>query len=533
MLNAAADILIVGAGPVGLLLATELRRDGVDVRLVDRMPARTFYCKALGITPRTIEIFEDIGIAQRAIEAGTWLTGIETWRDGVRDPARSMSVPRQGLPYGSLSLAQFETERLLEAALAAHGQRVEYGVELVAFEEREGAVHAHLTDSRGQAHTMRCRWLVGCDGAHSKVRSTLGLPFEGGQYPQTFALADLDVEWDLPRGPMYRFDWSEGARPKASLAAVPIRGSAHRYRLSVIVPEERAVALADTPSPDFETMRALLLPASPDGTQLSSMRWSSVYRVSHRIVPAYSRGRVFVAGDAAHIHPPVGGQGMNTGLQDAHNLAWKLSLAAKGLAQPELLESYSEERHPVGVDVVQSTSAALNAVFAREAATPAMRETQLLVTYRGSHIVADECPDMDATSPAPGDRVPELGSLQQAFVGHARRLHECVGRGRHVLLGYIDAPGTQYDAFVEGWSALDALPHELASAVLIVAPGCEVPANEQITVLTDAANEFTAAFRATGGTVWGVRPDAHIGWRSRHCSKEAVKGWLRRSIQVD
>jgi 2-polyprenyl-6-methoxyphenol hydroxylase-like FAD-dependent oxidoreductase len=136
MLNAAIDILIVGAGPVGLVLATELRRDGVDVRLIDCMASRIFYCKALGITPRTIEIFEDIGIAQRAIEAGVWLTGVQTWQDGTPVPARSMSVPRQGLPYGSLSLAQFETERLLEAALAAHGGRVEYGVELVAFEER-------------------------------------------------------------------------------------------------------------------------------------------------------------------------------------------------------------------------------------------------------------------------------------------------------------------------------------------------------------------------------------------------------------
>lgn len=475
MSNDAPDVLIVGAGPVGLLLATELRRDGVDVRLVDRMPARIFYCKALGITPRTIEIFEDIGIARRAIEAGVWLTGVQTWQDGAPVPARSMSIQMQGLPYGSLSLAQFETERLLEAALATQGGHVEYGVELVEFEEREGMVHAQLTDPDGQTQTLRCRWLVGCDGAHSKVRSSLGLAFEGGQYPQTFALADLDVEWDLPRGPMYRFDWSAGARPKASLAAVPVRGSERRYRLSIIVPGDRAAALADTPSPDFDTMGALLLPALPDNTRLSSMRWSSVYRVSHRIVPAYARGNVFIAGDAAHIHPPVGGQGMNTGLQDAHNLAWKLSLAARGLAHPELLGSYSEERHPVGVDVVQSTSAALNAVFAREAATPAMRETQLLVTYRGSRIVADECPEMDATSPAPGDRVPEVGGLQQRFVGHAERLHEYVGRGRHVLLGYIDAPGAQYDAFVEGCAAFGALPHELASAVLISARDVTCP----------------------------------------------------------
>lgn len=149
--------------------------------------------------------------------------------------------------------------------------------------------------------------------------------------------------------------------------------------------EDRAAALADASSPDFDTLRALLLPALPDGTQLSSMRWSSVYRVSHRIVPAYSRGRVFIAGDAAHIHPPVGGQGMNTGLQDARNLAWKLALAARDLAQPELLESYSEERPPVGVDVVQSTSAALNAVFAREVATPAARNPVARHLSRQSH----------------------------------------------------------------------------------------------------------------------------------------------------
>ena len=336
-----------------------------------------------------------------------------------------------------------------------------------------------------------------------------------------------------PEDPCTSFDWSAGARPKASLAAVPVRGSEQRYRLSIIAPEDKAVALANTPSPDFDTMCALLLPALPDNTRLSAMRWSSVYRVSHRIVPAYSRGSVFIAGDAAHIHPPVGGQGMNTGLQDAHNLAWKLSLVARGRAQPELLDSYSEERHPVGVDVVRSTSAALNAVFAREAATPAMRETQLLVTYRGSRIVADECPGMDAALPAPGDRVPEVGGFQQIFVGHAQRLHEYVGRGRHVLLGYIDAPGAQYDAFVKGCSTLDALPGEMASAVLIAAPGCEVAPNERFTVLTDATNEFDTAFRALGGTVWGVRPDTHIGWRCRPCSKEAVKVWLRRSMQID
>jgi hypothetical protein len=255
------------------------------------------------------------------------------------------------------------------------------------------------------------------------------------------------------------------------------------------------------------------------------MRWSSVYRVSHRIASGYGHGRVFIAGDAAHIHPPVGGQGMNTGLQDAHNLAWKLAYVAKGLAHPKLLDSYSAERHPVGVDVVQSTSAALNAVLARQAANPAMRETQLLVTYRGSPIVADMCADADPELPAPGDRLPDACGLSQRFVGRPRRLHEFTGHGRHVLLGYVDAAGAQVDAFVDGYRALAGLLPDAASAVLVAAPGCDVSGGELTTVLTDTKGEFAAACRASGGMVWIVRPDGHIGWRSGHCSGDAVKSW--------
>ena len=530
------DVLIVGAGPVGLLLGTELQRDGITVSVIDRMPARGFFCKALGVTPRTLEIFDNLGIVDRAIEAGVWLTGVETWVDAAIVPARSMHMPEHGLPYGSLSLAQYETERLLEAAFAEHGGHVSYGYTLDSFSEMEDAIEARLTGPQGEARTLRCRWLVGCDGAGSKVRSALGLSFEGEKFPQTFALADVDVDWAFPRGPMYRFEWSDAARANASLAAVPVRGSTRRYRLSMIVQEARAASLVGVAAPDFDTMSALLLPSLPQGTRLSSMRWSSVYRVSHRIAPAYGKGRAFIAGDAAHIHPPVGGQGMNTGLQDAHNLAWKLALVAKGCAGPELLASYSAERHPVGLDVVQSTSAALNAVLARKAANPAMRETQLLITYRGSPIVSDAWPHAAPELPAPGDRLPDVGGLSQRFVGYARRLHELIGNGRHTLLGYADATGEQYDAFVDGCRVLAALLPGAASAVLVAAPGCEVQGDELMTVLTDSGNEFADTFGAPGGMVWIVRPDGHIGWRSRDCSGDSVSNFceqyerLRRAV---
>jgi 2-polyprenyl-6-methoxyphenol hydroxylase-like FAD-dependent oxidoreductase len=519
------DVLVVGAGPVGLLLGTELQRDGVAVKVIDRMPSRGFFCKALGITARTLEIFDNLGIVDRAIGAGTWLTGVETWVDGARVPTRSMRVPDEGLPYGSLSLAQYETERLLEAAFAEHGAHVSYGCTLNSFIENDETIDAFLTGAQGEALTLRCKWLVGCDGAHSKVRSGLGLSFEGEQYPQTFALADVDIDWSCPRGPMYRFEWTDPARAKVSVAAVPVRGSAKRYRLSMIVPDEQASLLNNAVTPDFETMCNLLLPSLPEGSQLSSMRWSSVYRVSHRLASTYGGGRAFIAGDAAHIHPPVGGQGMNTGLQDAHNLAWKLAHVAKGLMGPTLLESYQAERHPVGVDVVKSTSAALNAVLARQAANPAMRETQLLISYRGSPIINDLWPDADPTAPAPGDRAPDARALTQLFVGHTRRLHEYIGRGKHTLVGYVDEPA-QCDAFVDGCRALSAALPDAVSAVLVTAPGCDVSDCEFATTLTDASGEFATMYHASGGAVWIVRPDGYIGWRSRDCSGAEMRSWL-------
>jgi 2-polyprenyl-6-methoxyphenol hydroxylase-like FAD-dependent oxidoreductase len=207
-MNPSAEILIVGAGPVGLLLAAELRRDGIDVLLIEQMAQRTFFCKALGVTARTLEIFEDLGLVEQAIDAGVWLTGIRVFNDGKA--AQTMEVPATGFPYGALSLAQFETERLLEEGLHQRGGAVTYGWSLSGLVEQTDGVVAQVQSLEGRRQEVRCRWLVGCDGAHSKVRHLLNLNFEGSKFPQTFMLADLDVTWDLPRGPMYRFNQTAG-----------------------------------------------------------------------------------------------------------------------------------------------------------------------------------------------------------------------------------------------------------------------------------------------------------------------------------
>jgi 2-polyprenyl-6-methoxyphenol hydroxylase-like FAD-dependent oxidoreductase len=531
------EILIVGAGPVGLMLATELRRDGVGVLLIEQMAQRSFFCKALGVTARTLEIFEDLGLVEQAIDAGVWMTGITVFNDGKL--AQAMEIPTAGFPYGALSLAQFETERLLEEGLRRRGGAVAYGWSLTGLVEQADGVMAQLQSLEGHKREVRCRWLVGCDGAHSKVRHLLNLNFEGSKFPQTFLLADLDVSWKLPRGPMYRFNQTAGKHSGTSLVAVPVHGLPQRYGLSMMLPESPGAAAQDeaeeTASPDFGEITERMTPLLPAGTRLSALRWSSRYRVSHRIVPSYSKDRIFLAGDSAHIHPPVGGQGMNTGLQDAHNLAWKLTFAARGIAASRLLESYSAERRPVGLDVVENTSRALNDVIAQKINLPGIRETQLLIGYRNSEIVAEERSGIDPALPSAGDRAVDVNELRRPFVAHALRLRNLIGGGKHVLLGYIENDPKELDLLADLLDLLKAATGNQAAGFAITAPGQTLPVQERIPVLTDAGAQFRSSYGAKPGMVWLIRPDGHIGW----CSQSPVSssfteflGRILRSVSV-
>jgi len=532
-MKASAEILIVGAGPVGLMLAVELLRDGVDVLLIEQMPQRSFFCKALGVTARTLEIFEDLGLEAQAIDAGVWLTGITVFNDGKL--AQTMEVPTAGLPYGALSLAQFETEQLLEEGLRRRGGAVAYGWSLTGLFEQADGVVAQLQNLEGHRQEVRCRWLVGCDGAHSKVRHLLNLDFAGGKFPQTFMLADLDVTWDLPRGPMYRFNQTAGKPPGTSLVAVPMHGLPQRYRLSMMVPESPGASAQgeaqESAPPDLGEIIERMTPLLPAGTGLAALRWSSRYRVSHRIVPAYSRGRIFLAGDSAHIHPPVGGQGMNTGLQDAHNLAWKLTLAARDLAASGLLESYSAERRPVGLDVVENTSRALNDVIAQKINLPGIKETQLLIGYRNSEIVADERSGIDPALPSAGDRAVDVDELRRPFVAHTLRLRNLIGDGKHVLLGYIGSDPKELGLLADLLDLLKAATGNNAAGFAITASGQTLPIQERVPVLTDAGAQFHSNYGARPGMVWLIRPDGHIGWCSQSPSSLSFTAFLRRIFQ--
>lgn len=524
-MDANVDVLVVGAGPVGLLLAAELARDGVRALVIDAMTERTFFSKALGVTSRTLEIFDDIGVLHDALDRGVWLRGVSVYANG--QPAGGMEIP-EILPFGSISLAQYETERVLERGLRRQGGQVHYGWSLADFRETAGGVEAVLAGPGGETRSVTCRWLVGCDGAHSRVRSVLGVAFEGGRYPQTFALADLEVEWDLAHDRMYRFNLGEPGQPGGRImAAVPVQSpTGRRFRLSTAIPVPEGGEEKEFPAPDLAGVIELMSPLLPPETKLSSLHWSSVYRVSHRIAAEYSRGRVFLAGDAAHIHPPVGGQGMNTGLQDAHNLAWKLSLAARGLGGPLLLETYAAERRPVGLDVVENTSRAMAAVMDQRHALPGLRETQLLIAYRDSRIVRDERGEAAAAAPVvAGDRAPDAGSLHRCYVALPFRLHELTGKGRHLLLGYFaDTGGGEFADLLKVLT--ETLPG-LASGYAILARGGIAPADDRVAWFVDTAGEFAAEYGARPGMAWLIRPDGHVAWCSAQPTAASLQKCLR------
>ncbi|MEU6807450.1 FAD-dependent monooxygenase [Streptomyces sp. NPDC046831] len=518
------QVLIAGAGPVGLTAALELRRRGVDCRLVDRLPQRLPYAKAVGIQPRTFEIWDRVGVARAALDAAVPIRGQLLHVDGTEQARVELALPPQ-VPYGFASLPQYETERILEERLACHGTHIERETELVSFAHDAKGVTSRLRTAVGEEKEVRSEYLVGCDGAHSVVRRQLGLSFDGGAFPEEYLLADVELDWDLPAGYAVRSvrRTADGAADDL-LVCIPLPGRS-RYRVTTLAPpglsgdrpgpvaqaEEPAHGLGNGEGLRIDHVQAALARLAPAPVTATALRWSSVFRVSHRIVDRYAENRVFVAGDAAHIHPPTGAQGMNTGVQDAYNLGWKLALAVKGLAQPRLLESYTAERRPVGEEVVGRTvrHAAQGVRADRDDATTVMmREAQLLVSYRGSPIIE---PGLGGGGPLAGERAPDCAGLRDPLCSWPLRLFDLLRERDHVLLLYAGAAGQ-----AAGFDELAAVASNAARGELtcyaILAPDAGAP-GLLLPAVRDTAGEFRRAYGVEESTAVLIRPDGHIGVR--------------------
>jgi 2-polyprenyl-6-methoxyphenol hydroxylase-like FAD-dependent oxidoreductase len=341
-----ATVLICGAGPVGLTLAAELARYGVAVRIVDKAAEPSDKSKALVLWSRTLELLERGIGADRFVAAGFAMTGMNIMAGDRQIGRIDLSHIATPYPY-ALMLPQSDTERLLAERLAEFGVTVERAVEMTRIELRDDGVEATLTHAGGREEQVAADWLVGCDGAHSLVRHTIGAAFDGETNPSDWMLADVHMTgYPLQEDEAATYWHHDGV-----FVIFPI--SPGRYRLIADQPSSGDVA---PPTPSLDEVQAIADHRGPGGLKLSDPIWLSGFRINERKVKTYRKGRTFLAGDAAHIHSPAGGQGMNTGMQDAFNLAWKLALVIHGTCDERLLDSYSPERSSVGDEVLKAAT---------------------------------------------------------------------------------------------------------------------------------------------------------------------------------
>jgi 2-polyprenyl-6-methoxyphenol hydroxylase-like FAD-dependent oxidoreductase len=330
-----SEVLIAGAGPTGLVLALWLDRLGVGVRVIDKASGPGTTSRALAVQARTLELYRQLGLDTTVVAAGHKIHAFNLWVNGERRARLPLADIGAGLtPYPFLLVyPQDEHERLLEQRLAARGITVERDTELTGLSEQDGLVTAQLRHGDGSASSHQSRYLAGCDGARSAVRRLLDIGFPGGTYPHLFYVADIEGSGPAMNGELHA-DLEE-----ADFLAVFAMAQTGHARLVGTVRDERAQH-AETLRFDDVSSRAI----HNLKIEVRKVNWFSTYHVHHRVANGFRRGRVFLAGDAGHIHSPAGGQGMNTGIGDAINLAWKLAAVLRGRAGEALLDTYEQER---------------------------------------------------------------------------------------------------------------------------------------------------------------------------------------------
>lgn len=380
MRHAHCDVLVVGAGPTGLTAAMQLAAQGVDVVIIDKADARSSMSKAIAVQAGTLELLETVfgaALAQEMVEAGVPSRSIDMHiEDRPSFPVDTTLVPSR---YNFLlMLAQSETERIFEEWLSRQSVKVLRKHELESFEMDEVGVRAQIKLPDGHISELEARYLIGCDGASSRVREQLGVDFVGGSYQGFFLLADLKVDWPYEPGSVRGFLTAHG-----SAVFFPLKGD-HLYRL-FIIPNHRLASTSTEIA--FEELRTESRSYLPDTVRLSDPLWVSTFRIHHRVASTFQVGRAFLAGDAAHIHSPAGAQGMNMGIHEAINLGHKLKLVLKDQSNPSLLKSYEKERRPMALTVQRVTDFAFTRITASESIGVRFLRRVVLPRVLGRHLV--------------------------------------------------------------------------------------------------------------------------------------------------
>jgi 2-polyprenyl-6-methoxyphenol hydroxylase-like FAD-dependent oxidoreductase len=598
----ALPVLIVGAGPTGLAAAMSLARAHTNVRLIDRSPQRAAYSRAIGIQARTLELFEQHRVVEPFLSLGHRLRAANLYSHGHRLARLDFDPLQTRYPY-LLCLDQSITERLLTEHLAELGVGIERGVQLVGLKQDASQVEAHLLHLDGRQEICRAAYVIGADGAHSTVRHLLGMGFEGKTFKQSFMLADLQVDSDLSEDEFHLF-----ASPDGLAAVIPMGAGRHRLiadqidgadpavhadaaedatsmEASAPDPEqeqEACIALARTafPSqaeqragqrageserrhhdappadvhmneegaqddaPSLELCRRVVTQRIDHPVRLSSLAWSSYFRLNSRMVERLRTQRVFLAGDAAHVHSPAGAQGMNTGIQEALNLGWKLARRLAGHAGEPLLDTYQLERHPIERDVLRQTAFITQLAAAERGPMKLLRErvmpvlaafgplrdaarlmvSELAIQYRRSPLTLERVLD---GGPRAGERAPDaLVHVVDGPLGRAPgtgRLYDLHDPGFFSLFVLVSLPNG-VEAMLD--AAATVVPPSLDSDPeverMVQAIETALPGAVRIWRVTDAsegeAPSLTHAYGRTRPAFYLIRPDGYICARGRPSS---------------
>ena len=506
-------VLIAGGGPSGLTLAIELRRAGLQVRVIDKASHAALHSQALVVQARTLEQLQRYGIAEQAVAAGRPLRHGKVYSDGKEIASLDLEEIPSRYPF-ALFLPQSKTEEILREHLRTLGVTVEQETELISFSE-EAELICQLRHGDGTAEVLRPRWLVGCDGAHSLVRDLAGISFEGASVELSFFLGDLELE-----GP---------DNPTDSIAVHLHDGNV--VFLGRLTDKLTRVIVALHAEQEAQPDRVLTIPdfqASMDEagiqTQVKGAEWMTPFYVNDRQANLYRKGSIFLAGDASHIHSPVGGQGMNTGMQDAANLAWKLAAVARG-AEGRLLDSYQEERAMVGEALLRFTERGLKLATASNSFVEAVRDfvlsrlstvtpvqkailgfvSETAITYRESSIVYDY--GGDGTLRA-GDRMPDL-VVSEVDMNAGR------ARASTLLRGWTQA--SHIAIFV------NATDEEASQAA------AELPSVEVVALRSSDLDDEGQALLGHESKILLLRPDGHIGFRGAVTQRDE---WLLYARQM-
>jgi 2-polyprenyl-6-methoxyphenol hydroxylase-like FAD-dependent oxidoreductase len=485
------DVLIVGAGPTGLTLACDLARREVNFRLVDKASSYFNGSRGKGLQPRTLEVMDDLGVVDRIVSLGEFhipFRGYDgTTLIGEKDPHQERHAT-SSTPYASpLILPQWRVEETLRGLLERRGGVVELSTALTSLEQDEGGVRATLQTNRGDEE-IRCRYLVAADGGRSFVRKSLAVPFEG----ETWTEERMYVGDVLLRG-LDRKAWhSWPYHPDGWLALCPLP-STHAFQL------QAQIQAGKEQGPSLELFQELVRERTGGmDIELLSASWLSLYHPQVRMASRFRVGRVFLAGDAAHVHSPAGGQGMNTGIQDSYNLGWKLESVLKG-APEGLLETYEEERLPVAANVL-GISTKLYRQITTDSDDSLRRDAvtlQLGITYKQMSL-SKRMGD-GALKISSGDRAPDASGL--GADGKPLRLFDALRGPRFTLLRLF--PGDR---------ALGTVDLRDVSIVDIVASNSTEHTGTTSLTFVDAFDHAAEAYGADGGALLLIRPDGYVGW---------------------